>query len=263
MHGSYAKPGACAARSSSGRTSASSSAATRITASRASAATPAGTTTCSRTRARRATSARAATRSACSGTASGSRRTSLSLLATGSTCSPCRGSCARFYRPAPGVAGRTVPHRGPVACRGMRRSGAGYASGADPVRAELRGLGELQPARARAGRGRSVPSGWTVRAPSRGSRRASCGRFSARGARVSGREGRHFRGPAHQASRLALQRVLGAQPSAGGGGEGAQELLAGEGDAVAGEVALQEGVEVGHSSDDCRVGQRPTVWITP
>ncbi len=60
----------------------------------ASTATPAGTTPCSRTRARRGTSARAVSRSAYCSTRSGSRRTCSRRCRTGSTCSPCRSSCA-------------------------------------------------------------------------------------------------------------------------------------------------------------------------
>ena len=92
---SCGRPARCGARSKSRRLSASSPAATHITALPASTAMPADTTTCSPTPARRATSVRAATRSGCCSTASGSSRTCSRPCRTGSTTSPSRGSCAR------------------------------------------------------------------------------------------------------------------------------------------------------------------------
>ncbi len=61
-------------------------------------------------------------------------------------------------RPASGVPGGALPHRCPIARRCVRRSGPWHPPGADPVRADVRGSGQLQPAPACACRrtGRSL-----------------------------------------------------------------------------------------------------------
>jgi hypothetical protein len=91
-------------------------------------------------------------------------------------------AAAPDLRPASAVAGRAVPHRRALARRCVRRGGTLRPSRHDPVRADLRGSRELQPARACACRGRGVSCGRNVRraltlGSSRAERRARGCRF--------------------------------------------------------------------------------------
>lgn len=114
-------------------------------------------------------------------------------------------------RGAPRLARGAVPHRGAAAGRGLRRGGAGRAARADPLRADFRGPGELQSARACSGCRRRIRCRWDVHRAAAGARRPACRRVSACGARVSGQGAGDPGRVAIAPARLApLRRVFGA-----------------------------------------------------
>ena len=91
-------------------------------------------------------------------------------------------AAAPDFQPAPGVAGRVVPYRCAAAGRCVRRSRPGRPPGPDPVRADLRGPGQLQSAPACACRRRRVRRRGRVHRAAGGARSAACRGLSARGA---------------------------------------------------------------------------------